>query len=83
VLFLALFFELPAVLYLLFWFLSQVFSGTFAGLGPEDVGGVAWWAHVGGFAAGMLLHRLFCVRWRGAPRRFERDAYGVEGAWMR
>jgi membrane associated rhomboid family serine protease len=83
VLFLPLFFELPAGVYLLFWFLSQVFSGTFAGLTSEDVGGVAWWAHVGGFAAGLLLHRVFLWRWRGGPRRFEPDEYGIEGAWMR
>lgn len=83
VLFLPLFFELPAGVYLLFWFLSQVFSGTFAGLTSEDVGGVAWWAHVGGFAAGLLLHRVFLWGWRGGPRRFEPDEYGIEGAWMR
>jgi membrane associated rhomboid family serine protease len=83
VLFLPLFFELPAGVYLLFWFLSQVFSGTFAGLTSEDVGGVAWWAHVGGFAAGLLLHRVFLWRWRGDPRWFEPDEYGIEGAWMR
>src|SRR5262249_17771795 len=34
------FFELPTVLYLGFWFLSQVFSGTAALAGPEKVGGV-------------------------------------------
>jgi membrane associated rhomboid family serine protease len=83
VLFLPFFFELPASVYLLFWFLSQVFSGTLAGLGPEDVGGVAWWAHIGGFVAGLLLHRLFLFRWRGAPRQFEPDELGIEGAWMR
>src|SRR5205814_2419893 len=47
VFFLPFFFELPAATYLLFWFLSQIFAGTLAGLGPENVGGVAWWAHVG------------------------------------
>lgn len=81
VLFLPFFFELPAVAYLLFWFLSQVFSGTLSGLSSDDVGGVAWWAHVGGFAAGVLLHRLFLLSRRNRPRRFERDEYGIEGAW--
>lgn len=79
--FLPFFFELPAVAYLLFWFLSQVFSGTLSGLSSDDVGGVAWWAHVGGFAAGVLLHRLFLLPRRNRPRRFERDEYGIEGAW--
>jgi membrane associated rhomboid family serine protease len=42
------------------------------------VGGVAFWAHVGGFASGALLHRLFVVP---EDRRFERDEAGIEGAW--
>jgi membrane associated rhomboid family serine protease len=75
------FFQLPAVLYLLFWFLSQVLSGTLAGLTASQVGGIAFWAHVGGFAAGVVLHRLFILPERERPRRFERDEYGIEGAW--
>ena len=81
VFFLPFFFELPAITYLLFWFLSQLVGGTLAGLGPEGVGGVAWWAHVGGFVAGVVLHRLFLLPRRSSPRRFERDEYGIEGAW--
>lgn len=50
--------RLPAWLFLGFWFLSQVFSGLFEELGAP-VAGIAWWAHVGGFAAGMVLVRLF------------------------
>jgi membrane associated rhomboid family serine protease len=49
-------FELPAVFYLGAWFLTQVFSGMLA---PSGGGGVAWWAHIGGFVAGMLLLRFF------------------------
>jgi membrane associated rhomboid family serine protease len=49
-------FELPAVFYLGAWFLTQVFSGM---LSPSGGGGVAWWAHIGGFVAGMLLLRFF------------------------
>jgi len=79
VLFVPLFFQLPAVVYLAFWFLSQVFSGTLSGLGPESVGGIAWWAHVGGFVAGVVLHRLFIVPRRG----FEPDEYDIEEAWGR
>jgi membrane associated rhomboid family serine protease len=75
------FFQLPAVTYLLFWFLSQVLSGTLAGLSASQVGGIAFWAHVGGFAAGVVLHRLFILPERQRPRRFERDEYGIEGAW--
>src|SRR5260370_1471642 len=46
ILFYPFFFELPAVTYLLFWALSQVFIGTLALAGPSNVGGVAWWGHV-------------------------------------
>jgi membrane associated rhomboid family serine protease len=75
------FFELPAVTYLLFWFLSQVLGGTISGLSSSNVGGVAFWAHVGGFLAGVVLHRLFILPERQRPRRFERDEVGIEGAW--
>jgi membrane associated rhomboid family serine protease len=75
------FFQLPAVTYLLFWFLSQVLAGTLAGLNASDVGGIAWWAHVGGFAAGVILHRLFLLPGATAPRLFQRDETGIEGAW--
>jgi membrane associated rhomboid family serine protease len=47
------------------------------------VGGVAFWAHAGGFAAGLVLHRLFLLSRRDSPRRFEADERGIEGAWMR
>ncbi len=74
-----LFFELPAFLYLGIWYLTQLYSGMFTIGAGGQVGGVAWWAHVGGFVAGLLLVRLFVPR-RGV-RRFEADEWGVEGAW--
>lgn len=57
--------ELPALFFLLFWFVIQLISG-FASLGVESVGGVAWWAHIGGFLAGVLLVRFL------RERRYER-----------
>jgi membrane associated rhomboid family serine protease len=78
ILFIPLFFDVPAVVFLLVWFWSQLVSGALSGLGPEDVGGVAWWAHAGGFVAGALLWWLFV---HDRPRRWERDERGVEGAW--
>lgn len=48
---------LPAAIVLGFWFVLQLFDGVLA-LGGADVGGVAVWAHVGGFVAGMLMARL-------------------------
>ena len=47
----------PAYWMLGYWFVMQVFSG-YGSIGA-DRGGVAFWAHVGGFAAGALLVRLF------------------------
>ena len=49
--------ELPAVLVLGLWFVLQIFSGV-GSLGvadAQDAGGVAWFAHIGGFVAGMIL----------------------------
>jgi membrane associated rhomboid family serine protease len=51
--------EVPAVVFLLFWFVLQLASGV-ASAGAAQVGsGVAWWAHIGGFAAGAALVGLF------------------------
>ena len=54
-----------------FWFVMQFLYGTasLASATPNS-GGVAWWAHVGGFVIGMLLVGLF-------PRR-DRIEYGYE-----
>lgn len=46
--------RLPAVLFIGLWFLVQFLSGV-SSLGSAAQGGVAWWAHVGGFLLGMLL----------------------------
>lgn len=46
--------RIPAVLMLGYWFLLQFLSGV-TSLGMADQGGVAWWAHVGGFILGAIL----------------------------
>ena len=52
------FIELPAVLYLGVWFLMQLGSGLLSN--PEAAqGGVAFWAHIGGFVAGVVAIRPF------------------------
>ena len=79
--FIPLFFELPAITYLGIWILSQVFSGTLSLGLPEDVGGVAFWAHVGGFIAGMMLLGLFIKRGRRSVRPLAADEWGLEAAW--
>lgn len=50
------FVELPAFIFLGYWLLIQLFS---AGLTPRGVGGVAWWAHIGGFVAGLIFVKIF------------------------
>jgi membrane associated rhomboid family serine protease len=66
-------FEVPAVLYLGFWFLMQLLSGTVALAAALDTGGVAWWAHVGGFVIGMALAPLLRRR-QSYPRAWQ-DRY--------
>lgn len=54
--------ELPALLFLPIWFGMQFFSGFLslqAARGTQEVAGVAWWAHVGGFLFGMLVAAIF------------------------
>ena len=53
--------EIPAFIFLLFWFVSQLFSGWLT-LGGAGGSGVAWWAHVGGFVFGMLAVYVFARR---------------------
>ncbi len=53
--------EVPALIFLGFWFVSQLFSGWLA-LQGADMSGVAWWAHIGGFVFGLLAVRLFARR---------------------
>ncbi len=66
--------EIPAVLFLGFWFLLQLVSGLSVVVAGAD--SVAWWAHIGGFAAGMLLIFWF----RRSTRRTGRYAgVGVAG----
>jgi len=49
--------EIPAIVFLGFWFLLQFFQGTLSLAASPAAGGVAWFAHVGGFAFGFLLAR--------------------------
>jgi len=49
---------LPASIVLGMWFVFQFFQGVMT-LGGPDEGGVAFWAHIGGFVIGVLLANLF------------------------
>ncbi len=50
------FFELPAFIFLGYWLFLQLFS---ASLTPSNVGGVAFWAHIGGFICGLIFVKIF------------------------
>jgi membrane associated rhomboid family serine protease len=50
--------EIPAVIFLLFWFVLQLYSGLFA-IGGGSGSGIAWWAHVGGFLFGVIMVVFF------------------------
>jgi membrane associated rhomboid family serine protease len=77
-----LFFPVPAVLFIGFWFVMQFFTGTLSlASSAQAVGGVAWWAHVGGFLTGAALCRVFAAR--RPRRRVYPDEYGVVGPWIR
>jgi len=60
--------EIPAILFLGIWFLFQLWQGGYAVTHPESGGGVAFFAHVGGFAFGLLTVRAFAVRDPLPPR---------------
>ncbi len=55
--------EIPAITFLGFWFILQFFSGVASlPLAATSGGGVAWWAHIGGFLCGLFLVRFLCQR---------------------
>jgi membrane associated rhomboid family serine protease len=58
ILFIPLFFEVYAFVFIGLWFLLQVLQSMIALLLPAASGDVAWWAHVGGFIAGFALGPL-------------------------
>ena len=52
--------EIPATVMLFYWFVTQLFSGA-AGLvtASADIGGVAFFAHIGGFVFGWIMAKIF------------------------
>lgn len=58
--------EVPALIFIGFWFVTQLFSGL-ASIGAVE--GVAWWAHIGGFIVGLVISPLFLRR--SPPRQVE------------
>ena len=63
--------DIPAMFLLLYWFAIQFFSGVGSvGYSASSNGNVAWFAHVGGFVAGMLLVMLMPTPQRARPWRY-------------
>jgi len=58
--------RIPAILFIGLWFIAQFLSGL-GSLGQQSVGGVAWWAHVGGFVIGLVVALI--VRASGGASR--------------
>ncbi len=60
ILFIPFFFRVPAVLFMGVWFFMQLLSGAISLAVTDAGGGIAWWAHIGGFAVGFLLVKPLC-----------------------
>jgi membrane associated rhomboid family serine protease len=76
ILFLPFFFELYAWVFVGLWFLVQVLQGATELFMPSTGGGVAWWAHIGGFIAGLAFGSLLTP-----SRRDYRPYYADEGVY--
>jgi membrane associated rhomboid family serine protease len=59
--------EIPAIFFLLIWFAVQLYAGIALGARGPLVGGVAWWAHVGGFLFGVATAPIL-ARANTSPR---------------
>lgn len=51
--------HVPAAVFIFIWFILQFLSGVSTLGAPVETGGVAFWAHIGGFVSGLLLARFF------------------------
>jgi membrane associated rhomboid family serine protease len=68
------FVEVSAFFYIGFWFILQLLSGTLS-FASQKAGGVAWWAHVGGFIAGMVLLPFFRNKERSHRKLYPDETY--------
>ena len=66
-------FYIPAFLFLGFWIAKELFSG-FMSLGGQAGGGVAYWAHIGGFVFGLAAGFLFKDKGEGIFFEKENDS---------
>ena len=73
---------MPALIVLGIWFLMQLLSGLATPTSAE--GGVAFWAHIGGFVAGMILIMFFKRRWVEVLEKPRTSPFHIEhrrGPW--
>lgn len=79
------FIRLPAFFFIGVWFALQMFSGYASLTEGGEGGGVAWWAHIGGFAAGVIL--ALVLKSNTKPRKARQSRTGsynvVRGPWRR
>ncbi len=68
------FFEIPAIVFASVWLMTQIIPGLVTLILPVTGGGVAWWAHIGGFVAGWVVTPVV----RRSVRRYRRY-YADEG----
>jgi membrane associated rhomboid family serine protease len=68
------YFVVPAIIFLGWWFILQFFNGTLSLLArPDRVGGIAWWAHIGGFVFGAMLCTVVELKHAYRRRRRPKD----------
>lgn len=75
ILFIPLFLPLPILLYAAGWFSLQLLQGAGALMEPELGGSIAWWAHIGGFLAGLAVVRIV------APPTPQGNRQRYDGPW--
>ena len=67
------FMEVPAGIFIVLWFVLQLVQGYLSlGILAEGGGGVAWFAHIGGFLAGLVCIRMMYRKPKGRRRRLLR-----------
>lgn len=68
------FVNIPALIFIVLWFALQFFNGVLS-VGATAAGGVAYWAHVGGFLGGLLLVWFFAGKRRKRPPAYPDEYY--------
>lgn len=73
--FFPLFIELSAFFFIGYWFVIQLLSGTLSFASHQASGGVAWWAHIGGFVVGIVLVPFFRKKEHTYRRHYPDEKY--------